>query len=278
MGMAVSAGDEKWSIDRLDGKNWMTWKFQMRHLLLEKELWGFVDGTETLRDGTTPQQRADHRKKSQKALSAIVMAVSSSQLYLITSCDSPQQAWEALRSHFERDTLTNKLLLKKRYCRMEMKETASAEAHLREMKELADKLAAVGAPITEEDQVVTLLGSLPKKYSTALEARAGDDLSLSYVHQALIHEEQKISGSSCPTDGPQLQVDQKALAGWQPRQVRCYGCREVGHIRRFCPHKKTTHNAKEKEGDERVGAFAASVKLPGGTMQGGWWTLEHPAI
>ena len=64
---------------------------------------------------------------------------------------------------------------------MEMKETASAEAHLREMKELADKLAAVGAPITEEDQVVTLLGSLPKKYSTlvtALEARAGDDLSL----------------------------------------------------------------------------------------------------
>ena len=64
------------------------------------------------------------------------------------------------------------------------------------MKELTDKLAAVGAPITEEDQVVTVLGSLHKKYSTlvtALEARAGDDLSLSYVHQALIHEEQFLS-------------------------------------------------------------------------------------
>ena len=162
---------------------------------------------------------------------------------------------------------------------MEMKETASAEAHLREMKELTDKLAAVGAPITEEDQVVTLLGSLPKKYSTlatALEARAGDNLSLSYVHQALIHEEQKIGGSSCPTDGQQLQVDQKALAGWQPRQVRCYGCGEVGHIHRFCPHKKTTQNAspaKEKEGDERVGAFAASVKLPGGTR----WLVDSGA-
>ena len=76
--------DEKWSIDRLDGKNWMTWKFQMRHLLLAKELWGFVDGTETLRDDMTPQQQEDHRKKSQKALSAIVMAVSTCQLYLIT--------------------------------------------------------------------------------------------------------------------------------------------------------------------------------------------------
>ena len=42
--MAVSTVDEKWLIDRLDGKNWMTWKFQMRHLLLGKELWGFVHG------------------------------------------------------------------------------------------------------------------------------------------------------------------------------------------------------------------------------------------
>ena len=48
--------------------------------------------------------------------------------------------------------------------------TASAEAHLREMKELTDKLAAVGAPITEEDQVVTLLGSLPKKYVHACDS------------------------------------------------------------------------------------------------------------
>ena len=30
--------DKKWSIDKLDGSNWVTWKFQMRHLLLAKEL------------------------------------------------------------------------------------------------------------------------------------------------------------------------------------------------------------------------------------------------
>ena len=53
--------------------------------------------------------------------------------------------------------------------------------------------------------------SLPKRYSTlvtALEAR-GDNLSLSYVQQALIHEEQKVRESSCPSDG--VQEDQKAL-------------------------------------------------------------------
>jgi len=66
------------------------------------------------------------------------------------------------------------------------------------MKELTDKLAAIGAPISEEDQVVTVLGSLPPSYATlvtALEARV-DDVSLKFVQQALIHEEQKRSNSA----------------------------------------------------------------------------------
>ena len=32
------------------------------------------------------------------------------------------------------------------------------------MKELTDRLAVIGAPISEDDQVVTLLGSLPSSY------------------------------------------------------------------------------------------------------------------
>ena len=44
---------------------------------------------------------------------------------------------------------------------MEMAEGTSMEAHIKTMKELTDILAAINAPIAEEDQVVTLLGSLP---------------------------------------------------------------------------------------------------------------------
>ena len=53
------------------------------------------------------------------------MAIDASQLYLITSAEEPTSAWNALRSHFERDTLANKLMLKKQYFRMEMREGAS---------------------------------------------------------------------------------------------------------------------------------------------------------
>ena len=104
------------------------------------------------------------------------MAITTPQLYLVTSCEQPKDTWDTLRKHFKRETLANKLFLKKQYFRMEMEGT-SMEAHLKQMKEITDKLASIGAPISEEDQMVTLLGSLPPSYSTlvtALEARVDD--------------------------------------------------------------------------------------------------------
>ncbi len=36
----MAGTDEKWTIDKLDNKNWITWKFRMRHLLLAIPSWG----------------------------------------------------------------------------------------------------------------------------------------------------------------------------------------------------------------------------------------------
>ena len=182
--MAVSTADEKWTIEKFNGANWSTWKFQMKHLLLAKELWGMVDGTETLAEDATAAARTEFQKRSQKAFSTLVLAIGTSQLYLVTSCETPKDAWDALRSHFERNTLAKKLFLKKRFFRIEMKERSTIETHLKQMKELSDQLAAIGAPVTEEDQVVTLLGSLPKSFTTlvtALEAQVDEGLSLKYM-------------------------------------------------------------------------------------------------
>ena len=68
------------------------------------------------------------------------MAISTPQLYLVTSCDKPKQVWDNLCGHFECETLANKLFLKKQYFRTEMKEDMSMEVHLKQMKEITDKL------------------------------------------------------------------------------------------------------------------------------------------
>ena len=112
-----------------------------------------------------------------------------------------------------------------------MKEGTSIEAHLEDMKEITDKLAAIGTSISDEDQVVTLLGSLPSSWTTpmtALEARV-DDVQLSPVQQALIHEEQKLQtqlqSSSTSSYGSQ---PTSALFGRQRKtkinKVKCFEC------------------------------------------------------
>ena len=257
--------EEKWTVDKLGDSNWSTWKFQMRHLLLAKGLWGHVDGSDVLAGEASDAVRAEFKQKAERAFSTIVMAVSTPRLYLVTSCTKPKEVWDKLCEHFECESLANKLYLKKRYFRTEMKEGTSMEQHLKEMKETSDRLAAIGAPISEEDQVVTLLGSLPSSYSalvTTLECRI-DDVKLSYVQQALLHEERKVrERSRCEERSRRDQPDNSALVG--RRVVKCYGCGEPGHIRRFCPKKVNagpTHKANTAEGNpaDGEGAFAASV-------------------
>ena len=199
--------------------------------------------------------------------------MSPSQLYLVTSCETAEEAWGVLRDHFERQCLANKLFLKKTYFRMEMKEGSSITTHLKRMKELTDQLAAVGAPISEEDQVMTLLGSLPEKYSglvTALEARGEEGVTLAFVQQALVHEGQK--QSSCKAgvrelDGPALVAGE--LKGMSSRKEvvapsaegsstwgkKCYRCGGVGHLVRQCPskpRKDVGHNKSEMCGRAEV--------------------------
>ena len=73
-------------------------------------------------------------------------------------------------------------MLKKQYFQTKMKEGTSVEVHMKHVKELTDKLVAIGASISEEDKVVIFLGSLPKNYSalvTALEAQ--ENVLLSYI-------------------------------------------------------------------------------------------------
>ena len=73
-------------------------------------------------------------------------------------------------------------------------EGQSVQDHPKSMKEISDKLAALGSAVAEEEKVVSLLLSVFHVVMTcfviALEAK-GDDLTLVFVQQALVNEEQK---------------------------------------------------------------------------------------
>lgn len=249
--MAAGMDVGRLSIDKLETNNWSTWKFQIKHMLLSKDLWKHVTGTMPV--GANDAAIAEWNGKVQMALACIVLSISSSQLYLVTSCDTAQEAWKALCEHYECNTLGNKLILKKQYFRMEMSETQSVETHLKEMKLLTERLASIDCAVSEEDQVVTLLGSLPKSYQnfvTSLETR-GDDLKLSYVQQALVYEEKKRKGFgiATTTDG----MEESALLA-NKKNFKCHYCGKPGHMKKHCfklkREKSKSESASMAKGDE----------------------------
>jgi len=109
------------------------------------------------------------------------------------------------------------------------------------MKEITDKLAALGSAVAEEEQVVALLISLSPSYQTlvtALEAKV-DDLSLEFGQQALVSEEPKrqVSLIEAVTDCDQnsaLHVNKGAVTFFKGR---CYTCNKEGHKSYECPEK-----------------------------------------
>ena len=163
------AQEDKLSIDKLEGaKNWQIWKYQMQAILEARELFGHIDGSLTrpeTSEGSSAREAAfDKAQKKTKAL--LVTSINSDLIYLVTECQTPKEIWNKLKLRFERDTTANKLFLKQQFFSMKMKESDSLDEHLRKMKVITDQLAAIKAPIPEDEHLVALLLSLPRSYNT----------------------------------------------------------------------------------------------------------------
>ena len=243
--MADTGGNLTMGIEKLKDSNYATWKFQIKHLMISKGYFSIVSGTEAEPDVSADTKLKEaFQTRSEQAFALLVLAVSTEMIYLISECNSANEAWIKLEKHFERDSLSNKIFLKKKYFRSEMKEGESLTNHLKSMKQLTDRLAAIKAPISEEDQVVTLLGSLPDSFSslvTVLEAQA--DLTLDGVKQSLINEEQKRDGKLGMQGNTALSVRDER---------RCFKCKKVGHYKHECPQIK-------QERSETASAAVCSV-------------------
>lgn len=232
----MAHSENQGNIEKLREGNYATWKFQVKHLLISKGYFGIVSGSEK-KPASTAQaaEKEGYKTRSEKAFATLVLAVSSEMVYLISGCETANEAWGKLEKHFERDTLSNKLYLKKRYFRSEMLEGESITNHLKNMKEITDRLSAIKASVSEEDQVVTLLGSLPTRFDnlvTVLEAKS--DLSLESVKQALINKEQKQGqGGKSSADSALRAAGAIRVGG----DRNCFKCGKPGHYKYECPYK-----------------------------------------
>lgn len=146
-------------ISNLDGTNLYAWNFKMQMVLEECHMWEFVNGEVKLEHCVTQLDRAAYESKFRKALEMVCLMMKDSLLSLVRSASGAHDAWSRLEEHFEKKSLANKLFLCLRFCTTMMKEGDDVLEHINKLKSLADQLDVVDAPFSEDDFVITLLGS-----------------------------------------------------------------------------------------------------------------------
>ena len=249
--------------DKFNGEGWYMWRHKMEMVLVSSDLWDIVTGEEPIPEneeqgGSTISK---WKKRDRKAQAEISLHLSDSQLPLVMRLKTSKDMWDALKNQYERKSMQNVIFFKRKYRDAKMKEGEDMLKHINKHQEIVDQLVAVGAEISEQEQVWELLLSLPESYDNLVNAlEFSDDLTLPVLRQRLLLEEQKrkqramegrseeaLASSKDPSRNNNFsRVRQKGpnrTANRIPNRsaIQCYNCGKYGHIAKEC------HGTKRKQ-------------------------------
>ena len=88
-------------IEQLNGKNYQSWKYNVKLVLMERGLWGIADGSEKKPETTDEKVKKAWVLRSDKAYSVIALSVIKDLQVHITATTDAHKAWTILKDHFE---------------------------------------------------------------------------------------------------------------------------------------------------------------------------------
>lgn len=197
----------------------------------------------------------------QRARATIGLLVEQKQHVLIRNTTSARETWENLQRHHERITLSAKVGLFYQLCEMRYVDGEDIEQHFYNMERLFEKLSKAGTNLGRELEVMIVLRSLPKSFSTlttALDCRREDEVTLELVKQKVIDEVLK-RGREGSTDQALKVVDRDRIAKKKLNTIVCHNCRKVGHKKRDC-NVKVASEVREDSRQQR--SARAKVTTP----------------
>uniref|UniRef100_A0A2N9FVX0 Uncharacterized protein n=1 Tax=Fagus sylvatica TaxID=28930 RepID=A0A2N9FVX0_FAGSY len=192
---------------KLDHSNFLTWKFQITHILEAYSLLEYVEGFNTcpprfLVDefgAITTQVNSVYSQwqARDKALMSLISATLSPSAHsLIIGQSSAFGMWTVLLKRYTSVSRSNILNLKKQLHDVK-KNTDTVTQYLQRIKESRDKLAAVGTVVDDEDLLHIVLKGLPSEYesfSTAMLTKS-DPVSFEELHVLMITQEELLKSS-----------------------------------------------------------------------------------
>ena len=108
--MADCGSDERYGMANLEGEpNYRTWKIQIKAILGEKRLWGYVE--EKIK-GASDKEIETHEHKMHSAYTKLIMSMTTPMVALCQACVMAKDVWTTITQKFEKNTNLAKLRIR----------------------------------------------------------------------------------------------------------------------------------------------------------------------
>ena len=237
------------AFEKLNEQNYADWRYMMEALLIEKDLWGVVDGSES-RPAGSPNLKPVRAfiKKQQVARAKIILHIEPSQLPH-ARLEDPKDIWANLEQVHRAQGFATRLALRRQFLYMHKDEAQVMSSWISDVKNAAFHLESAGVAIIDEDVILALTVGLPESYSSfivALDNLPIKELTLPNVITRLLNEEVRQNRTSFSYDEGQAfgAVATKNKKSKTPiNRITCYNCGGKGHYKTDCPSSKEVEKA-----------------------------------
>ena len=175
-------------VPNFDGTNWDEFELKMMCFLELKDLWEVVE-TEPIESDAT---YAADAKKDKKAKAYIIMHVAEKYSEQVRGIKTSSLVWKELESLFQAKTMSQVILLRGELNKLCMAEDGDVVEYIGMLEKLQRKLKATSAPVSDEELIVRVIGSLPVSWDSFVQGLRSNTETLKkfdLVKAALVQEE-----------------------------------------------------------------------------------------
>jgi hypothetical protein len=153
--------------NKLDGSNFINWKFKMQTLMEGYGVWNIVKGTELKPDAAASVAVVhiqDWEKCKNKAKVLLHMLVKDSIIPHIRDATTSTATWTTLKALYETRNTNHILFMKTKLLGIKMDGNESVSSFLGHIKEVKDKLVNIGETVSHTDLVTITLNGMLEDY------------------------------------------------------------------------------------------------------------------
>ncbi|KAL0537750.1 hypothetical protein IC582_026735 [Cucumis melo] len=242
------------------------WRKKIRAILVQHKVAKILD-EERLPENITESEKRD---MDEMAYSTILLYLSDEVLRLVDEATTTGELWKKLESLYLTKSLPNKIYIKEKFFGYKMDQSKSLEENLDEFQKIVVDLNNIGEKMSDENQAVILLNSLPETYREVKAAikYGRDSLTMSIVLDALKTRNLEIKKER--KDGELLMArgrsEKKSWKGKERsfrskskgKSRKCFLCHKEGHFKKNCPLNKS-REASTSEANVTGGYNSAEI-------------------